>query len=99
MIHIDFWQHIVSDECTALVSSCSQVHQCFSSRVFTGNLTDRSFIVPYARICEQVLNQPLHAIRSIYCESNELVSVRIQPSFVTLGQELRITGHHAQGLL
>ena len=60
---------------------------------------ERFSIAPRPGINQQVLDQPLHTVAPVYRKGDELIGVGVQTPFVAAGQELRITGHHAQRLL
>ena len=98
-INPDCRQEIVRYYCTALLNRASQVCECCFQCGFTGNLVGRFSIGPRSGIGQQVPDQPLHTVAPVYSKGDKLVGIRVQASCVALGQQLRITGNHAQRLL
>ena len=83
----------------ALFDGAAQVVERLLQRVFAGGVEQVLPFGPDARIGQQVLDQPLHAVGPVHGEGDELVGVGVQLSLVAPGEQLRVAGHHPQRLL
>ena len=92
-------QWIVSHQRAFFLDCPSQVYEGLSQRVFAGDIEQIPAFCPDPRVRQQVLDQPLHAASTVHGEGNKLIRIGVQLSFVTSGQELRVTGHHPQRFL
>ena len=84
-IRLDSWQGIMCNNGTTLVDRCSQVCKRFFQSVFNGNLAERLPICPRARVSQQIPDQSLHTVATVYRKVDELIGVRVQTPFVAPG--------------
>ena len=92
-------QRIVRHQRAAVLDGAAQIHQRLLQRLFAGGIEQLLSFCPDARIGQQILDQPLHAAGAVDGEGDEFVGIGVQLALVAPGQQLRVTGHHAQRLL
>src|SRR5262249_30062014 len=78
---------------------CSKVSQRFVHCRVAVSSCMFSTVAAYARKGQQVFDERLHAQRSLHRIADVPVSLLIQLAAVSFGEQLRVCGHHPQGLL
>ena len=99
LVRQDGGQRIVRHQRAAFLDGAAQIDERLLQRLFAGGIEQLLSLCPDARIGQQILDQPLHAVGAVHGERNELVGIGVQLALVAPGQKLRVAGHHAQRLL
>ena len=98
-VAIGSWQRIVRDIGAGVTHCHPKVTEGLFQRFLQSYFLEGFAPGTHTRICQQIVDQPLHPQRTVRGIVDEIVGIGIELSPVSRLEQLNITGDHAQRLL